>query len=357
VISLRKIIGASAVLSLAGVALYSQQSRQDPGTSSRASITRYCTGCHNAQARAGSLVLDPNAPFEEAETWEKVARRLRMRTMPPAGAPRPDEATYRQTTAWIEGQLDQRAASNPDPGQPLLHRLNRTEYANAIEDLLGVKIDVASLLPPDDSAFGFDNNASVLGVSSVLLERYLSAGDRVSALVTGDPSFGPGSDTYRARQDLSQDQHIEGMPFGTVGGIQAEHTFPLTGEYELRLSFFRNNLEIMRGIERIRWSSPSMASASSCAPSAAPRTLRRCATQPTAPTRSTLASACAFPSPLGRIRSRRPSCRSAASGRCGCRGSSAVQWIPSKLPAARTSKRSRSWAPTILRRQARSPAA
>jgi hypothetical protein len=173
-----------------------------------------------------------------------------MRTMPPSFAPRPDENTYTQTVTWIEHQLDGAAEANPNPGQPLLHRLNRTEYANAIEDLLGLKVDVTSMLPPDDSAFGFDNNASVLGLSPVLLERYLTAADRISALALADPSTEPGSETYSARQDLSQDQHIEGLPFGTVGGTQIDHTFPLDAEYEIRLAFFRNNLEIMRGIER-----------------------------------------------------------------------------------------------------------
>jgi hypothetical protein len=173
-----------------------------------------------------------------------------MRTMPPSSVPRPDEETYNQTVSWIASELDRALSANPEPGQPLLHRLNRTEYANAIQDLLGLEVDVSALLPPDDSAFGFDNNASVLGLSSVLLERYVAAADRVSALALADPAIGPGSDNYRARQDLSQDQHIEGLPFGTVGGMLVEHTFPLDAEYELRLSFFRNNLEIMRGIER-----------------------------------------------------------------------------------------------------------
>jgi hypothetical protein len=223
---------------------------QDPADVARAAITRYCTGCHNEHARTGGLVLNPASIPAPAETWEKVVRRLRMRTMPPSSAPRPDEKTYTQTVAWIENQLDAAVAANPNPGQPLLHRLNRTEYANAIEDLLGLKVDVAAMLPPDDSAFGFDNNSSVLGLSPVLLERYLTAADRISALALGDPATEPGSETYRARQDLSQDQHIEGLPFGTVGGMQVEHTFPLDAEYEIRLSFFRNNLEIMRGIER-----------------------------------------------------------------------------------------------------------
>lgn len=242
------IFGGAAAL--AWTALRPTSVAQTPAPETVA-ITRYCTGCHNAQAKAGGLVLNPASNIAaNAATWEKVDRRLRMRTMPPAGAPRPDEKTYSQVASWLETQLDKAAAEHPNPGQPLLHRLNRTEYANTIEDLLGLKVDVASLLPPDDSAFGFDNVADVLGVSPVLLERYLSAADRISALALGDPETEPGSDTYRARQDLSQDQHIEGMPFGTVGGIAVEHNFPLDAEYEFRLSMFRNNLEIMRGIER-----------------------------------------------------------------------------------------------------------
>ncbi len=213
-------------------------------------LTRYCTGCHNERARTGGLVLNPATFDQDSAIGEKVVRKLRMRTMPPVGAPRPDEATYGRLTTWLETRLDQAAAANPKPGSPLLHRLNRTEYASVMEDLLGLKVDVTELLPPDDSAFGFDNNAEVLSLSPVLLERYLAAADRISELALGDPDTQPASETYRARQDLSQDQHIEGLPFGTVGGMLLEHTFPLDAEYEFRLSLFRNNLEIMRGIER-----------------------------------------------------------------------------------------------------------
>ncbi len=213
-------------------------------------INRYCTPCHNARARVAGLVLDTATVTSDPATWEKVVRKLRMRAMPPPGSPRPDDATYNQTAAWLETRLDQAAAANPNPGQPLLHRLNRTEYANAIHDLLALDVDTATLLPPDDSAFGFDNIADVLGLSPVLLERYLSAADRISSLAVGDPETQAGSDTYRARQDLSQDQHMEGLPLGTVGGMEVEHTFPLDAEYEFRLGLFRNNLEIMRGIER-----------------------------------------------------------------------------------------------------------
>jgi hypothetical protein len=246
----KRVFIAAGSAALACVAIRPTSVAQTPAPEA-AAITRYCTGCHNAKTKAGGLTLNPSGDIAgDATTWEKVDRRLRMRTMPPAGAPRPDEKTYSEVSGWIETQLDRTGAEHPDPGQPLLHRLNRTEYANAIEDLLGLKVDVAELLPPDDSAFGFDNVADVLGVSPVLLERYLSAADRISALALGDPEIEPGSDTYRARQDLSQDQHIEGMPFGTVGGIAVEHNFPLDAEYEFRLSMFRNNLEIMRGIER-----------------------------------------------------------------------------------------------------------
>jgi hypothetical protein len=213
-------------------------------------ITRYCTGCHNERARTGGLVLNPATLDQDSAIGEKVVRKLRMRTMPPVGSPRPDEPTYQRLTVWLETRLDQAAAANPKPGSPLLHRLNRTEYASVMEDLLGLKVDVTELLPPDDSAFGFDNNAEVLSLSPVLLERYLAAADRISELALGDPDAEPAAQTYRARQDLSQDQHIEGLPFGTVGGMAVEHTFPLDAEYEFRLTLFRNNLEIMRGIER-----------------------------------------------------------------------------------------------------------
>src|SRR5579872_2646347 len=215
----------------------------------RATVSRYCTGCHNDRARVAGFVLNPASLGEDSAVGEKMVRKLRMRTMPPVGSPRPNETTYTHLTNWLETKLDQVAAAHPNPGAPLLHRLNRTEYASAVEDLLGLKVDVTELLPPDDSAFGFDNNAEVLGLSPVLLERYLAAADRISELALGDDTE-PASQSYRVLQDLSQDQHIEGLPFGTVGGMLVEHTFPLDAEYEFRLSLFRNNLEIMRGIER-----------------------------------------------------------------------------------------------------------
>jgi hypothetical protein len=226
---------------------------QNPAPVPAAFLKQYCIPCHNDKLKTAGLSLekaDLAHPANSADVWEKVIGKLRLGMMPPQTAPQPDATSRRGAILWLEAELDHAAAEKPNPGQPLLHRLNRTEYANAVQDLLGLKVDVAALLPPDDAAFGFDNNASVLGISSVLLERYLSAADRVSALAMADPTTDPGSDIYRARQDLSQDQHIEGLPFGTVGGMQVEHTFPLDAEYEFRLGMFRNNLEIMRGIER-----------------------------------------------------------------------------------------------------------
>jgi Protein of unknown function (DUF1592)/Protein of unknown function (DUF1588)/Protein of unknown function (DUF1585)/Protein of unknown function (DUF1587)/Protein of unknown function (DUF1595) len=243
----RKWVGIGFLVAIAAASAHAQV---DNTVDARETVSHYCTGCHNDRAQVAGLVLDPAGIGQDSAVWEKVVRKLRMRTMPPVGSPRPDEATYNRVTAWLETRLDHAAVLNPNPGAPLLHRLNRTEYASVIEDLLGLKVDVAALLPPDDSAFGFDNNADLLGLSPVLLEGYLGAADRISALALADPDTAPAAETYHARQDLSQDQHIEGLPFGTVGGMAVEHTFPLDAEYEFRLSMFRNNLEIMRGIER-----------------------------------------------------------------------------------------------------------
>src|SRR5262249_5470300 len=150
-------------------------------------------------------------------------------------------------TSWLTTELDRAA---PNPGRPLLRRLNRAEYGNVIRDLLALDVDVRSLLPADDSAFGFDNNADLLVVSPSLLERYLSAADRVSALAVGDPLTPPGSDTYYTRAEQSQSQQLEALPLGTVGGIGVRHVFPLDGEYQFQVALVRTNLEATRGLEQ-----------------------------------------------------------------------------------------------------------
>ena len=219
----------------------------------RAVIDRYCVGCHNARTKTAGLTLERGTADlarvpDAGETWEKVVRRLRTRTVPPPGLPRPDEASYDALASWLEAQLDRAAAVRPNPGPPRLRRLNRTEYGNAIRDLLALDVDVASLLSPDDAAYGFDNIADRLGVSPALTERYLVAADRISALAVGAP-VAPVAVTYLIRQDRSQDQHVEGLPLGTVGGLVVTHTFPLDGEYHFSLELYKTNQEAIRGLE------------------------------------------------------------------------------------------------------------
>jgi mono/diheme cytochrome c family protein len=218
-------------------------------------IKQYCAGCHNGRVSSSATAqgvvfdtLDLANVGADAAMWERVVRKLRAGAMPPPGVPHPDSATQQALLSWLERRLD--TANPPNPGRPVLHRLNRTEYRNAIKDLLAIDIgDVAALLPPDDSAYGFDTIADFLGVSQVLLERYLSAAGRISSLAVGDKEVVPGSETYTARQDLSQDQHLDGMPFGTVGGVLANHTFPVDGDYVLQATLYRTNVDQTRGLE------------------------------------------------------------------------------------------------------------
>jgi hypothetical protein len=225
---------------------------RDPGPAAKSTIDQYCVTCHSARLKSGDLVLenvDVAHVANNVELWEKVVRKLRAGVMPPQGARRPDDATMHALIVSLETSLDQAALARPNPGRPLLHRLNRAEYRNAIKDLLALDVDVATLLPPDDSAYGFDNISDVLGVSPSLQERYLTAAGKISRLAVGDLSMRPGSDTYRVPQDLSQNQHIEGLPLGTVGGLTVRHTFPLDAEYEFRTQLYRTNLNIVRGLQ------------------------------------------------------------------------------------------------------------
>ncbi|HYR92303.1 MAG TPA: DUF1592 domain-containing protein [Terriglobia bacterium] len=218
----------------------------------RAVLDQYCVTCHNQRAKTAGLSLDTLnvAKVEEnAEVWEKVVRKLRIGMMPPKGAPQPDDTTRRSLVAWLTTELDRDAARNSNPGLPLMRRLNRTEYGNAIRDLLALEVDPSVLLPPDDAAYGFDNIGDVLGVSPVLLERYMDAAGRVSGLAVGDMDIAPGSETYRIRQDASQDIHLEAMPIGTVGGILAKFTAPLDADYVFTVRIFRTNLGVTRGLE------------------------------------------------------------------------------------------------------------
>ena len=207
----------------------------------RALVDKYCVTCHNERLKSGGLVLEKlemSRVGADAETWEKVIRKLRVGLMPPLGRPRPDHDTYGAFTAWLEQSIDSAAAAAPlNPGRPAIHRLNRVEYANAIRDLFAVEVDGKSLLPADDSGYGFDNIADVLSVSPALLERYLSAARTISRQAVGDPTMRPTYDTYRVPYLtlIQEDRVSDDMPYGSRGGIAIRHYFPIDAEYVIKV--------------------------------------------------------------------------------------------------------------------------
>ena len=214
-------------------------------------IQQYCGDCHNERAKIAGLALDTMnvaQVAEHADVWEKVVRKLRGRMMPPPGRPRPDEAGYDSLVSYLETSLDRVAAAKPNPGRTdTFRRLTRTEYQNAIRDLLAIDVDVTSLLPKDDSSFGFDN-VTVGGLSPTLLERYLSAAQKISRLAIGTPVRSPGSDIVVLPVDLTQEEHFEDLPFGTRGGTVVHHTFPVDAEYEIRVRLSRDRNENVEGL-------------------------------------------------------------------------------------------------------------
>ena len=206
----------------------------------RALLDQYCVTCHNDKNKTANLSLegeDLKAAGNHPELWERVIRKLRAGMMPPPGLPRPPLAKYEQLRDWLEAQIDRKAAAHPNPGSIVLHRLNRTEYANAIRDLLDLQIDATSLLPADDSARGFDNVAGSLTISPTLLEAYSSAAVRIARAAVGFWKS-PTEAAYIAPADTSQNQHIEGLPFGTRGGMAVRHLFPANGEYKFSVQNF-----------------------------------------------------------------------------------------------------------------------
>jgi mono/diheme cytochrome c family protein len=205
----------------------------------RALIDTYCVACHNQRVKTAGIAFDTadlSDVSKDADLWEKALRKLRGGMMPPPGARRPDVASVDTFTAALERELDAAAARNPNPGRVALHRLNRAEYANAIEDLLGVRIDANALLPKDDEADGFDNVASVLTVSPSFLDQYISAARVVTARAMGNPAARPGSATYRPARGTDQAVRVEGLPLGTRGGLIVEHPFPADGDYKLNIN-------------------------------------------------------------------------------------------------------------------------
>jgi mono/diheme cytochrome c family protein len=220
----------------------------------RAVLDQYCVGCHNDRVKNADLSLqqvDLTHLDAHAEALEKVIRKVDAGMMPPQGARRPDPAVASGLTTWLKEGLDRVAAAKPNPGRSPLRRLNRAEYGNAIRDLLELQVDVASLLPPDDSSYGFDNIADVLGSSPTLLERYLNAAGEISALAVGSVEDNVASSrTYVAPPDTTQVEHVEGLPIGTRGGLLINHTFPLDGEYLFKVRLWRNNSSSIRGLSQ-----------------------------------------------------------------------------------------------------------
>jgi len=247
-----KHIAGCLLLIMATALCYADAPRAGEAASPAAVLNKYCVACHSDKMRTGGLSLQgadlADVPHK-AETWEKVIRKLRTGSMPPQGVPRPDAATLDGLASYLEGSLDRAAAASPNPGHAAMHRLNRTEYANAIRDFLAIDIDPAALLPPDDESSGFDNIADVLRMSPSLMERYLSASWNISREAVGDMNISPATTTYRVRPDLSQDQHVEGLPLGTRGGMAVHHYFPLDAEYVLKVRLWRNTFDLMRGME------------------------------------------------------------------------------------------------------------
>ncbi|MGE3509351.1 MAG: DUF1592 domain-containing protein [Vicinamibacterales bacterium] len=209
-------------------------------------LKRYCYTCHNNRLKTAELSLetiDPANVGRDAPVWEKVLKKLRSGAMPPVGRPRPDGAAYAAFSSWLEGELDSTAKAHPQPGRTAtFHRLNRLEYQNAVRDILGLEIDASSLLPGDDAAFGFDNIGEMLTVSPDLLDRYLSAANKVSRLAVGDRSQQLGSATYPISQYLLQTERMsEDLPFGSRGGAAIQHYFPADGEYLFKIRFAGNS--------------------------------------------------------------------------------------------------------------------
>jgi hypothetical protein len=229
----------------------SAPARPDPATLKQFASS-YCFNCHDSDNKKGGLALDTissKAIASDPDVWEKVVRKLSSRQMPPIGRTRPDDRTYDSIVATLEGELDRLAAAHPNPGRtPTLRRLNRTEYQNAVRDLLALEIDATSLLPADEANHGFDT-APLGDLSPTLLDRYMTAAQKISRLAVGRAPNTPNSDTFRTQPDMTQEGHLEGLPLGTRGGILIPFTFPQDGEYDVQAWLTRDRNEAVEGLK------------------------------------------------------------------------------------------------------------
>ena len=223
-----------------------------PEPPSRELFDRYCVTCHNERLRTAGLLLDRldvSRVHANAETLEKVVRKLRSGQMPPAGRPRPGAETIDAFAGALEAALDHAAAARPDPGRVASRRLNRLEYVNAVADLLDLEIDGEALLPSDMAGFGFDNNADVLSITPALMSRYIAAATRISRVAVGSPDNRPVMQVYKVGYERRDVRRSEDMPFATHGGLAVRHTFPLDGEYRFAIRLKRNEtIETIDGI-------------------------------------------------------------------------------------------------------------
>jgi hypothetical protein len=252
---------AAACLTLCGVAAFGfQRSAPAAPTPAGGLVNKYCVSCHNQRLKTANLALDTvdsqNAA-SSAEAWERVIVKLRSRAMPPVGLPRPDNAAYDAVAGWLEAEIDRAAAARPNPGRAAsLHRLNRAEYANTVRDLLGVDVDAPAMLPPDEQAFGFENNAEALSMQPALLDRYVSAAAAIARRAVGDPNMPPAFVRYGAikynpndQTYLRQTEYLgEDFPLGSKGGVAARHYFPVDGEYVFRIRLQRAWETSIRGL-------------------------------------------------------------------------------------------------------------
>jgi cytochrome c551/c552 len=209
----------------------------------QAFVNKYCAGCHNEKLKSGGFSwtkVDLAHPDQTAAEAEKAINMLKVGMMPPPGMPRPDSAAIRAFADGLAARIDQVAKAHPDPGTPPLHRLNRTEYHNAVRDMLGLDVDVSSMLPADDMSHGFDNMADVLTVSPALMEGYIRAAGKISRLAVGDPRATPVTQTFQAVKNVNQMRHVEGAPYGTRGGISVIYNFPADGEYVFKTLFYHD---------------------------------------------------------------------------------------------------------------------
>jgi len=265
---MKKLLAAAALLS-AGVTVVVAQSAPAPAAAPQPQVSRAaeaakyrtwlnqnCVGCHNSRVKqpADDPVNLETASVDDvvagAATWERVLRKLAVRAMPPQGSKHPSEPEYVAFTTWLSTSLDRAwAGKGLTPGRFVVHRLNRTEYGNAIRDLLALDVNVDELLPSDGADFGFDNIASALKTSPLLLERYLTAAQRVSLLAVGDTTVPPGNTEYPISREFTQSGYIEGLPLGTRGGIVIKHVFPADGEYKLSGRLVRGVEEGYAGVE------------------------------------------------------------------------------------------------------------